>query len=149
MASSTSAFEIFIGGAMRMTLAYIPPLPTSKPVGARAFEHLVRFLRRGLLGLAILHQFERLHHAHAAHVADQRVLLLQLFELSAEVAADDVSIFAQVFFLDHFDHGARRDRRNGIAAKRRNRQALKFVGQLGGGDRRRRPARRSPCSSPT
>src|ERR1700733_174438 len=29
--SSTSAFEIFIGGAMRITFPYIPPLPTSKP----------------------------------------------------------------------------------------------------------------------
>ena len=41
----------------------------------------------GVLRFAILHQFDRLHQAHAAHIADERILLLHLFQLRAQISA--------------------------------------------------------------
>src|SRR6266436_989677 len=49
-----------------------------------ALHHLRRGFGSGLLSLAVFHQLERLHQPHSAHVADEKVFLLQLFEFSAE-----------------------------------------------------------------
>ncbi len=65
----------------------------------------------GSFGFAVLHQFQALHQPQAAHVADQRIFFLQGFELFAEVAADHVGIFQQVFLFDEFDGGAGGDAR--------------------------------------
>src|SRR6202453_529500 len=104
-------------------------------VGAGAFHDLICFLRGRLFGFAVFHKFECLQHTHAANVADERILLLQLFELSPQVAADYVSILKKIFFLDHFDDGPRRDGRDRIAAERGDIQSLEFAGEFRGSDR--------------
>jgi len=88
----------------------------------------------GLFRFAVLHEFERLHQAHAANVADERILGLQLFELATEIGADDVGVFAQIFFLDQFNGGAGGDAGDGIAAEGGNVRALEAAGNFRGGD---------------
>ncbi len=68
---STSLRPMFMGGEMRSTLPYMPPLPISSPILARGFHHMRGLRRGGRLGLAVFHQFDGLQQAHAAHVADQ------------------------------------------------------------------------------
>src|SRR5579864_2082551 len=86
-----------------------------------------------LFGLAIFHQFERLHQAHAAYVADERMLLLQLFELGAEVRANSVRVFEQLFFLDQFDGCFGGDAGDGISAESRDVRALEAARDFGSG----------------
>ena len=81
-------------------------------------------LRRRLLGLAVLHQFESQHQPLAAHVSDYGVFLLKLFQLAAEVGAHRVGILEKSFFFDEFDRGLGCHGRHGIAAKRGDRQPL-------------------------
>ena len=126
MPSSTSDLEIFMGGAKRITLPYRPPLPINRPLARARSINCIGFHRRGLFGLPVADQFERLHHAHAANVADQRILFLELLQLLAEVAANDMRVFKQFLLFDHFDHGARGDGRHRISAESRNRQARNF-----------------------
>src|SRR5437868_3154317 len=48
--------------------------PIIKTWAARLLHHLRGFLRRGFLGLAVTHQFNALHQAHAPHVTDHLML---------------------------------------------------------------------------
>jgi len=50
-----------------------------------------------LFGFSIFDQFQRLHQSEPAHVADARVLLLQLVEALAQVGADFSGIAPEVF----------------------------------------------------
>ena len=75
-----------------------------------------------------------MHQAHAAHVADERVLFLELVELLTEVAAHAVGVFQEPFLFDHLDRGARRDGRHRVAAERGNRHALESIGDFRRGD---------------
>ena len=86
----------------------------------------------GLFGFAVFDQFEGLHEAHAADVADERVLFLELFELGAEVIADGVSVFEEVVFFDELDGGAGGDAGYRVTAEGGDVQAL--------GSQRRFPA---------
>src|SRR5689334_5271177 len=52
---------------------------------ARALHHLCGGFGGGFFRLAVLHEFERLHESHAANVANERILRLQLFEFAPEI----------------------------------------------------------------
>src|SRR3984885_57845 len=109
-------------------------LADQKAVVARAFKDLVCGFGSGLFGLAVFHQLEGLHHAHAAHIADERIFLLQFFKLGAEITADNVGVLTQIFFFDDLDDGASGDGRHWIATEGGNRRTLKLIGELRGGD---------------
>ena len=94
---------------------------------------MIGLLGSGFFGGAIFDQFESLHQPFAAHIADERMLLLQLFEPCAEMGANCVCVDAQMFFFDDFDRGARGDAGDGIAAKSGDREAA-----VGGGEFARR-----------
>src|SRR5579875_2335565 len=85
-----------------------PAFADEQPIVARAFEELARRFRCRFLCFAIFHQFNALHHPHAANVANQFMLLLQLLEPLAKISADHISILAKIVFLDDFNHRARR-----------------------------------------
>src|ERR1700733_10454167 len=104
-------------------------------VGACSLHDLICFLRGGLFGLAIFNEFEGLHHAHAANVADERIFLLELLEFLPEVAADYMRMLKQIFFLNDFNHGAGCDGGYRVASECGDIQALKFAGEFGGSDR--------------
>ena len=89
-----------------------------------------QLLRRRLFGLPVFDQLQRLHQAHAAHVADERVLRLQLFQLAAQVGADGVGVVEQLFFFNHLNRGARRHRRHRVAAESGNSHSLESVGDF-------------------
>ena len=125
---------IFIGGVMRSTLPYMPPLPISRPF-SRVASMQLRGLRGGRrLRLAILHQFDRLHQAHAAHVADELVLLLQFLQASRAGKRRPRRIGHQVLLFDEIDHRLGRGGGHRIAAE--------------GGDGHALHARRRPPASP-
>ena len=88
-----------------------------KTVLAGALHDLGGGFGSGLFGFAVFDEFQSLHQAHTADVADERVLLLKLFELAAEVIANDVGVFAEVFFFDEVDGGFGGDAGDGIAAE--------------------------------
>src|SRR5262249_48381647 len=50
-------------------------------------------------------QLDGLHQSHAAHVTNQLVFALQIFETIAEVAADGCGIVHQAVFFDQIDGG--------------------------------------------
>ena len=106
MASSTSGLAVLSMGARRRTLPMRPPLPMRRPLSRARSMHLRCGCGGGLFGFAVSYEFESLHEAHAADVADERVFFLKLFEFSAEVSADRVSVFEEVFFFDQLDGGA-------------------------------------------
>src|ERR1017187_2770295 len=97
---------------------------------ARGFQHVVGKGGRGFLGLRVEHEFERLHHAHAAHVADDRVFLLQVEQAVVEIGADDVAVADEVVFLDEVDDGGGGDAGDGIAAEGGDGWTLVRVGDL-------------------
>src|SRR5208282_5826602 len=99
------------------------------------FHHLRGLRRGGLFGFAVFHEFESLHEAPAAHVANERVFLLELFELGAEVGAHGVGVFAEVVFFDEFDGGAGSGASYGIAPERSDVQSLESGGNFWSCDR--------------
>ena len=106
-----------------MQLPYNAALADQQPVAARGFHHLRGGARGGRFGLAILHQFERLHQSHAAHIADDGVFIPQLLQLAPQVCAGLGGIGQQVLLLDQIQHGFGRGRGNRIAAERRDGQS--------------------------
>ncbi len=92
-------------------------LADQQAVLARGFHHLRGLRGGGRLGLAVLHQFDGLHEAHAADVADDLVLVLQFFEAAAQVAAGLGAVVHQLLFFDVIDHGFGGGGGHGIAAE--------------------------------
>ena len=72
---------------MRTTSLVQPAFAHQQAVNPQTFEQLIRQIGGGFLALAVLHEFNAVHQAHAAHVADDRVLLLQRFQARVEVIA--------------------------------------------------------------
>src|SRR5260370_42162085 len=70
---------------------------------ASALHHLRGSFGSGLFRLAVFHQFERLHQSHASHVADERMLRLQLLQLAAAVCAAHGRVLEQIVFFAQFD----------------------------------------------
>ena len=83
---------------MRMTLPSNPPRPISTPIFSRRLHQPHGFDRRGSLGAAVLHQFDRLHQPHAPDIPDQRILILQVFETRPQVSPDLGRVSRQVLF---------------------------------------------------
>src|SRR5271169_1163400 len=55
-------------------------LADQQTVCPRALHQFRGFRERRFFRLPVANELESLHHPHAAHVADQRILFLQLFE---------------------------------------------------------------------
>ena len=121
---STSARPMFMGGEMRSTLPYIPPLPISRRFSRAASSAMRGRGRGGRLRAAVLHQLDGLHQAHAAHVADDLVLLLQLFQAAAQVRAGLGAVGQQVLLFDEIDDGLGGGGGHGVAAESGDGQAL-------------------------
>ena len=101
----------------------------------RLFEDGGRRLRGGLLGLAILHQLQRLHQPEAAGVADELVLFLELLEALAQMLADDGAVLHELFVLDDVDDRVGRGARDRVAAEGGEGDAGVFVGDFRRRDR--------------
>ena len=110
-------WPMFIGGEMRSTLPYSPPLPTRRPFSRAASISCAVCAVAGALVLRSSHQFHGLHQAHAAHVADERVLVLELFEAAAQVGAGLGGVDQQVLLFDVIDHRFGGGGGHGIAAE--------------------------------
>src|ERR1017187_9684818 len=72
-------------------------------IRARGFHGLDGGGGGGRFGLAVFHQLDGLQQAHAAHFADDRVLLLKLFEAAAQVGAGLGAVGGQAVVLDVID----------------------------------------------
>ena len=57
------------------------PFANEQPAVLGFVHYAVSFLWGRLFRLAIFHQFDSLQQSHAAHFADERMLLLQFFQL--------------------------------------------------------------------
>ena len=78
----------------------------------------------------------RLHQAHAADVADDRMLFLQLVELArASIRRRRRQFVLQVLFFDHLDDGQRGGHRDGVAAEGGEGEAGEFVSHFRRRDR--------------
>src|SRR5579859_552946 len=122
-------------GGEAKDVAHEAAFADEKPVVAGAF-HDLRGLRRGrLFGLSVFDEFESLHQAHAADVADKRIFLLKLFELCAEVRSHRGSVFAEVLFFDQLDGGAGCGAGHRVTAERGDVQTLEASGNFWRGDR--------------
>src|SRR5258705_13920543 len=66
----------------------------------RAADEVARHVGRRLAGLAILHELDPDHEAAAPHVADHRVLLLQLARAADEALAHLVDVGQQLLLDD-------------------------------------------------
>ena len=76
-----------IGGAKRIVCPHKPPLPSSRPISRADSEHrralgFRRFFRR-----AVFHHLDAEHQTLAAHVADDFVFRLQLFQPGEDARA--------------------------------------------------------------
>ena len=72
--------------------------------------------RRGLLGVAVLHQLDQHHRAEAAHVADQRMALLPALERLAQHRADALGAREERRLAHHLDGRDRGDAGHRVAA---------------------------------
>src|SRR5437762_3386264 len=109
---------------------------TYKHAALLCFLHDLRDrLRVWFLGFAILDQFERLHQAHTAHVANDRILLFQFFQSLTEVSADFRRVLFQIVVLDYFQYGEGGGARNRIAAESRKSETRKLIRHFRGRDR--------------
>ncbi len=92
-------------------------------------------LRGGSFRSWIFYQFETLHEAHSANLADDRIFFLQLFKFAAQVATGSGSVRREIFFLDEIDDGFSGGSCDGIAAESGNVNAFPSVGHFWARDR--------------
>src|SRR6516225_8651540 len=110
-------------------------LANQQPVFAGRLQCQGGFGGGGRLTLAVLHQFDGLQQAHAAHVADEFVLVLELFQAAPEVCARVTAIGAQVVIFNEIDNSLRGGGSYWVAAEGGNRQAREGIGYLRSGYR--------------
>ncbi len=98
---------------------------------AGAFHDGESDLRSWSFGRGIFDEFEALHEAHATHVANDGMLLLEFFEFGAEVSAGVGGVGFEIFFFDEINHGFGSGVSDGIAAESGDVNAFPSVGDFG------------------
>ena len=118
------------GGVMRIDVAHSPPLPIRMRFSRAA--SMRRASRPSLASSETRSSTSsmRLHQPHAANIADERVLILQFFELPRRYAPVSAALIRKLLLINEVDHSLGCGRGNRIAAERRNRHAFERIGEL-------------------